>query len=426
MLLVQGLRIGIEGLAFGVELFRVFGLVGRRQKGRDVQRLGKLGEYVGLAGLVGMELEAEGPEPDFRQACVDDVKCGLLLGNEEDATAVCEIVGDQVRDRLRLAGAGRTVQDEGLAELGVEDGRQLRRVGAQGTVEVHRIEMLRDLLRWEDLDAVVKDSVTGDEMADERILLQDIEPGGEVLPHHELAERELSERDVAGHAPAVHFRHGLGKGVEDLREIDAVVVFGNGIESLDGDVELGAQELDQRGVDRRVLVGAGEPEVGERLAHERHRQEDERGAVGLGILRGGLPVEKANREEERVDARFLQIGLGEAKEVLEALLRLRFRAGRDQQVVHGIGEGDRHFGVAGELVLKPGDIAARERQHALRVADVQEPVPQGQVQQFLRPPGDARGQGVFAHRGVFYQKSVQRGAESFLAPLSRKIRDKGA
>ena len=77
-------------------------------------------------------------------------------------------------------------------------------------------------------------------MADERILLQDVEPGGEVLPHHKLAERELSERDVAGHAPAVHFRHGLGKGVEDLREIDAVVVFGNGIESLDGDVELGA------------------------------------------------------------------------------------------------------------------------------------------------------------------------------------------
>ena len=122
---MQRVDVAGEFVAGGRELaghqgaFAAFGLHG------DGEGFGELGEDFGLAGLVGMELEAEGLEADLRETRVDDVEGGLLFGDEQDAAAVCEVVGDEVGDCLRLAGAGRSVQDEGLAELRVEDGRQL-------------------------------------------------------------------------------------------------------------------------------------------------------------------------------------------------------------------------------------------------------------------------------------------------------------
>ena len=135
----------------------------------DGEGLGELREHFGLAGLTGVELETEGLEADLRQARVHDIERGLLLGDEEDAPSVREVVGDEVGNRLRLAGAGWSVQDERLAAARVENSRELGGVGAERAVEVRRVEMRRDRLGREDLDAVVVASAAADEVIDERV-----------------------------------------------------------------------------------------------------------------------------------------------------------------------------------------------------------------------------------------------------------------
>ena len=111
------------------------------------------------------------------------------------------------------------------------------------------------------------------------------------------------------------------------------------------------------------------------------------------LVRGRhLPAEEADREEERVDAAFLQVGLCYAGQDREAALRLLGRAARDKEILRRVAEGDGHLLFGHELVLEPGDVAADERQHLLHVADVQHAVAQGEVEQLLRPAHDARRQ----------------------------------
>ena len=95
------------------------------------ERFLELREDVSLAGLVRVELKAERLKPDLFETAMDDVERGLLLGDEEHLASVREVVGDQVRDRLRLACSGRTVQDERLAHRRIENRGELGGVGGE-------------------------------------------------------------------------------------------------------------------------------------------------------------------------------------------------------------------------------------------------------------------------------------------------------
>ena len=62
-----------------------------------------------LLGLVRVKLHAERHQADLIQPILHHVERGLLLGDEEDAPPVREVVRDDVCDGLRLARAGRTM-----------------------------------------------------------------------------------------------------------------------------------------------------------------------------------------------------------------------------------------------------------------------------------------------------------------------------
>ncbi len=70
-----------------------------------------------LVCLVAVYLKAELGKACLRQLAVDHVQGCQLLGNEEDLFAVIEAFGNNVGNRLALAGPGRALQDKAFARL---------------------------------------------------------------------------------------------------------------------------------------------------------------------------------------------------------------------------------------------------------------------------------------------------------------------
>ena len=205
-----------------------------------------------------MELKAERLKPYLFETAMDDVERGLLLGDEEHLASVREVVGDQVRDRLRLACSGRTVQDERLAHRGVEDRGKLGGVGGERSEQLAVLDVRADFLGRKHLDAVVVVSAAFHEMRDERMRRELVGARGEVLPHHELAEREVPERGAFLDRPLGKRLHRLAEDIQDFRDRDAGIVLGKRIESVDLDAKLGLQELDERRVEFGVFIEARE------------------------------------------------------------------------------------------------------------------------------------------------------------------------
>ena len=88
--------------------------LGRLDAG-EVEGALQLLQQVALGHLVGVHLQAEGVEADFRQTFLHHLQGCHLLGYEKHTAVVVQGVGDHVGDGLALAGAGRAVKDEAAA-----------------------------------------------------------------------------------------------------------------------------------------------------------------------------------------------------------------------------------------------------------------------------------------------------------------------
>ena len=254
---------------------------------------------------------------------MDDIERGLLLRDEEHLASVREVVGDKVRDRLRLAGPGRTMQDERLAHRGIKDRGKLRGVRRERSEEFTVLDVRAYFLGRKHLDAVVVVSAALHEMRDERMRGELVGARGEVLPHHELSEREVAERRAFLYRPLGERLHRLAEGLEDFFDVYAGIVFGKRIEPFYLHAELGLQELDERRVEFRVLVEAREDVAfANVLASEPYGHEENRRAVVLRVRAFRTPLEESDREEERVYSAFLELRLREAVELAESARRL--------------------------------------------------------------------------------------------------------
>ena len=89
-----------------------------------VERCLQFGQDEPLVGAAAVEFEADRAKPDAAQAGVDHVEGGHLLRDEQDRLPVMHCTGDDVGNRLRLAGAGRTLHHEVAARAnGLDDDR---------------------------------------------------------------------------------------------------------------------------------------------------------------------------------------------------------------------------------------------------------------------------------------------------------------
>ena len=275
-----------------------------------------------------MQLQAERSKPNARKAVVHNVERGLLLGDEQHAPSEREVVRDEVCDRLRLSGAGRTMQHERLAQRRVEDGRELRRVRAHRAAQMRIVEMAVHLLRREDLHSVVERSGPVDQVGDERMRADSLAARSEILPHHELAEGELPEDALLRHREARQIAHGRAEDAEHLRHVHTGVVGRQRIESRHRKLVLHAQHLEERGVDDRLLV---DPVYAVAFRHAAplypHRHQQNRRAVRRSRLgaTGLSPFKSAKREEQSVDAALLKVNPRRPVELLHPLVGLALR-----------------------------------------------------------------------------------------------------
>ena len=99
-------------------------------------RLGPLGErrpdpgpHLDRPGVVVVQIERVREQPDLPEAMPDHIQGGALLRDEQHPAALGQLVGQDVGDRLRLPGAGRTLENEAVTGPGRGDRPGLGPVG---------------------------------------------------------------------------------------------------------------------------------------------------------------------------------------------------------------------------------------------------------------------------------------------------------
>ena len=122
---VQAADNAVETIAQPLETFGLSFPISRTDLLRMVPRIAELPQHIRLAGLAGMQLEAEAAEPDILQPSLDDLQRRCFLRHEEDGFSLAKQVSDEVADRLALAGPRWSDDDEVLAAIGRGDSRHL-------------------------------------------------------------------------------------------------------------------------------------------------------------------------------------------------------------------------------------------------------------------------------------------------------------
>ncbi len=87
-----------------------------------------------LSRLGIMDQAAEVAEAALAEPGIDHVDGRPLLADEKHALAAGDIIGDQIGDRLRFAGAGRALDDVAAAGPGLFDRRCLRGIGGHDVI----------------------------------------------------------------------------------------------------------------------------------------------------------------------------------------------------------------------------------------------------------------------------------------------------
>ena len=142
IILMDGLHMGVHFPADGVDLV---GLDGVFPAGAPPGHFGgppQLREHGGLLRLVGMQFQAEGAQADGFKATLHHFERRHLLGDEQHPLPPIQGIGDDVGDRLRLAGPGRAVKDEALAAECCDDRLKLGGIRADGQFDVAGGELL--------------------------------------------------------------------------------------------------------------------------------------------------------------------------------------------------------------------------------------------------------------------------------------------
>jgi hypothetical protein len=390
-----------------------------------VERSLHLRDEVRLRRVLRVEVERERAEACLAEAVAHDAERSALLGDEEDALAAREALAEEVRDRLALAGAGRSLQDEGRALRRRHDRGDLRAVRRQRQAHGGERRLVVDRARrHERRVAQLRRDRAVEERADDRVVSERLSARAHLLDERQLLERVDAELRDRQDARARHVLHRLPHPREDGADVEAVLVLDERAREAgaEADVEAvrRAQRLDERRVRHGVVCdGAHAEAFRARDALELDRDEDERRAQRFLALFGGV-LEEADRDEEGARACLLERGACVAEGLGRALEELVVLEGRAQDaaadlvgdvrrrhVAHGAArlQDERRLVPQRVLEQRDGVVAFREERDAGLVAVVEELVAERQVEESLAP----RLEPAFTRRELRLRKRGEAG-----------------
>ena len=121
-----------------------------------------------------------------------------------------------------------------------------------------------------------------------------------IVPHHELIEREQAEHRFFNYIPSrLGSQLGAHSG-EHASHVDTTLVLGQRLQTLQVYLVLLAQHLHQRGIDGHLLVATAHNILVAATANQLDRHEQQRCEAGSNALLGFIPAHHAEHHEQRV------------------------------------------------------------------------------------------------------------------------------
>ena len=288
-----------------------------------------------LVGLVAVQLETGVAKVDGVEAPLYDFERGHLLRDEEDLLVARERLGQQVGDRLRLPGSGRSLDDQVAAVHGVDHGEGLGAVRVDYLVEALLAEPVVDMLFGADDGRIRGEAIAPVELSDQRMISRLVlfRPvlRVEILVYQQLAEREEVQVDfVVVDRPPLLTGHRLPHPVHVF--VDVQILFTRHLRKADAEVllQLGFQRevgFDLVPVPRQLEVLADTGPV------EPDGDQDQRRAPLRGAVLGFVPAQHPQSQVEDVDALFLDGQTGLPEGLAQAEVQAGKGHGRLQLVV---------------------------------------------------------------------------------------------
>ena len=307
---IDGRRVGVQPLAGQIQAIerRADALrIRLAQRLRPFQFVqdGRLGCFVAVQFQAG-DAQMNAVQPAFH-----DLQRRLFFRHEEHRLALADGFGDDVRDGLRFARAGRALNNQVAAGLHVFDGQHLRRVRVEHVERVLGGQAFVQVIAFAEIGRRFLRKARTEERGHEFVVLgpraRRPPVGIQILVHQILVEGEETEHDARRiDGPTRLAANALGHLPEVGVQVLDGLVLRLGVEERYLQPELKAHLFPEGLVGHDVLVVVLDLERGvDVLALDQDGDQNQRGLVrGLAAV-VFVPRDHAQSDEQRVDALFL-------------------------------------------------------------------------------------------------------------------------
>ena len=146
------------------------------------------------------------------------------------------------------------MKDEALAAEGSGYRLDLRRVCAYRQEQVAGSELLVQVISLIDFHINGRVHHAAHQAGDDRALCEYVGVGVDIIPHYELVEGEVTQDSLLDHIPVLLLHDLRPYRIEYQRNVYAVSVLRQRVESPDSDIEHLAQKLQKRDVQHCILI----------------------------------------------------------------------------------------------------------------------------------------------------------------------------
>ena len=217
---------------------------------------------------------------------------GHFFRHEQHLLSFVKGIGNDVGNRLRLAGTRRSVKDKTPLLHGCAYGLELGRIGPdrQGDFLGRILPVEIDVSLFERLRPFQPSGhQTGYDLVPAKFVCIVVN----VVPQDELAEGKISDNGLLFYIPAFLGHDGPTDRIEYLGDIHPAFIAGKRVQTTDLYPKILPQHLQQSNVQHRFFVPTADHiAFGGRLANDFYGQQQDRGKTGTRTGRGFQPLQQ--------------------------------------------------------------------------------------------------------------------------------------